>query len=96
MAQLDILNIVKYRIGVLYSDTARDETVQGMIDACKQYLRNAGVGERALETPLAVEACVLWCKLSEATTPGDFTGHPALVSMAVQLRNQETRETNNA
>lgn len=97
MAQLDFLSAVKYRIGVLYSDPARDASVQGMIDACKQYLKNADVPEARLNDPLALDACVLWCKLSESTAPGDITGHPALVSMAIQLRNQkETEAAGNA
>ena len=83
---LDVLNIVKYRAGVLYSDPAMDLVFQSMIQSCRQYLRNAGVAEYNLETALAVDAYALWCKMQMGSDIKEFCNHPMLVNLVCQLR----------
>lgn len=85
--QISQLEMVKYRIGVYYSDPMKDAEVQAMIDACKQYLQYAGVSAQQLATPLAVDAYVLWCKMAQSMSPEDITAHPVLISYIAQLRN---------
>lgn len=81
------LETVKYRIGVFYSDDLTDESIQSMISACERMLFLAGVDEKTIRTsPLADEACVLWCKMVNSSSPSDMQNHPVMISLICQLR----------
>lgn len=81
------LETVKYRIGVFYSDDLTDESIQGMINACERMLSVAGVDEETIRSsPLADEACVLWCKMANSSSPSDMQNHPMMISLICQLR----------
>lgn len=81
------LETVKYRTGIFYSDDLTDESVQGMINACEQMLLKAGVNQETVRaSPLADEACVLWCKMANSVSPSDMQNHPVMISLICQLR----------
>lgn len=62
---MTLLDQVKYGIGVYYSDAFKDIEIQRMIDACKMDMKEAGVDDSLLESPLAVDTIILYCKLSQ-------------------------------
>lgn len=92
MAVLDkekILNIVKFRNGVFYSNELIDNDFQTMIDECKEYILNAGVTQGQLDSsPLAITAYCLWCKILRSQTPQELTTNPTLISCICQIRNK--------
>ena len=92
MVSNEVLNSVKYRAGIFYSDEMRDEDVKSQIRSCQQYLKNAGIQDFALQTDLAVSAYALWYKMQLGTNTLDFTGHPALISIILQLRGEVQKE----
>ena len=80
-----LLEDVKNRLGVYYSEPAKDLEVQGMIDGATAYFAGAGWD---ISTPdaLAVEAVVLYCKMAQSTDPGQLINHPVLLSFITQGR----------
>lgn len=80
-----LIDDVKPRIGAYYSDTNKDKEIQGMIDGATAYFKGAGWD---ISTPdaLAVEAVVLYCKMSQSTDPSLLTNHPVLISFIAQGR----------
>ena len=82
-----VLDEVKRRIGVFYSDAAKDAEVQGMIAAATEYFKNAGWDVGPVPSPLAVEAIVLYCKMAQSTDPAQLTNHPVLIAFIAQGRN---------
>ena len=83
---MSLLSQVKPRIGIFYSDAGKDAEVQGMIDAAKEYFKNAGWDVGTEPTALAVDAIVLHCKMAQSTDPMLMTNHPVLVSYIAQGR----------
>ncbi len=81
-----LLDSVKPRIGIFYSDTGKDAEVQGMIDAAKEYFKNAGWDVGDGTSPLAVDAIVLYCKMAQSTDPLAMINHPVLMSFIAQGR----------
>jgi hypothetical protein len=80
-----LLEDVKNRLGVFYSDATKDVEIQGMIDGAIQYFKGAGWD---ISTPdaLAVEAVVLYCKMAQSTDPAQLSNHPVLLSFIAQGR----------
>jgi hypothetical protein len=80
-----LLDDVKRRLGVFYSDTAKDAEIQGMINGAIAYFKGAGWN---ISTPdaLAIEAIVLYCKMAQSTDPAQFINHPVLLSFIAQGR----------
>lgn len=80
-----LIDKVKPRIGVFYSDANKDAEIQSMIDGATLYFKNAGWD---ISTPdaLAVEAVTLYCKMAQSTDPSQLTNHPVLLSFIAQGR----------
>lgn len=81
-----MLESVKQRIGIFYTDTNKDAEVQGMIDAAQEYFAGAGWDTTLSPTPLAVEAISLFCRMAQSTDPAQLTNHPVLLSFIAQGR----------
>lgn len=84
---MTLLNDVKPRIGVFYSDANKDLEVQNMIDGAVEYFKGAGWDiDSASPSNLAVEAVVLYCKMAQSTDPAQLVNHPVLLSFIAQGR----------
>ena len=82
-----LIDDVKPRIGVFYSEANKDAEVQGMINAAIEYFKGAGWNiSSSAPSSLAVEAIVLFCKMAQSTEVADFTNHPVLISFIAQGR----------
>ena len=82
-----LIDDVKPRIGVFYSEANKDAEVQGMINNAIEYFKGAGWNISSLApSNLAVEAIVLFCKMAQSTEVTDFTNHPVLISFIAQGR----------
>ena len=82
-----LIDDVKPRIGVFYSEANKDAEVQGMINAAIEYFKGAGWNISASDTsPTATEAIILFCKMAQSTEIADFTNHPVLISFIAQGR----------
>ena len=82
-----LIDSVRPRIGVFYSDDQKDEEVQDMIDGAMAYFEGAGWDiSPATPSPLAIEAIVLYCKMAQSTDPGQLINHPVLISFIMQGR----------
>ncbi len=82
-----LIDSVKPRIGIFYSDTAKNAEVQQMIDGALDYFSGAGWDIDSASPPaLAVEAVILYCKMAQSTDPAQLTNHPVLISFIVQGR----------
>lgn len=82
-----LIDTVKPRLGVFYSDATKDAEIQSMIDAALLYFTRAGWD---VSTPdaLAAEAVILYCKMAQSTDPAQLTNHPVLLSFIAQGRVQ--------
>lgn len=90
----NLLNTVKFRNGIFYSNELIDSEFQSLINECKEYMLNAGVNEQVLEnSPLAVSAYYLWCKLSRGQNPENLTNNPVLINIICQLKNKKRGDT---
>lgn len=80
-----LLDQVKPRLGVFYSEANKDAEIQGMIDGATAYFKGAGWD---ISTPdaLAAEAVVLYCKMAQSTDPAQLINHPVLLSFITQGR----------
>ena len=82
-----LLDKVKPRIGVFYSEANKDNEIQSMINGAVEYFKGAGWAiDPALPSDLAVEAVVLYCKMAQSTDPAQLVNHPVLISMIAQGR----------
>ena len=80
-----LIDQVKPRLGVFYSDANKDAEIQSMIDGATLYFKGAGWDISAPDA-LAVEAVVLYCKMAQSTDPAQMTNHPVLIAMIAQGR----------
>ncbi len=80
-----LIDDVKPRLGVFYSDANKDKEIQQMIDGATAYFKGAGWD---VSTPdaLAIEAVVLYCKMAQSTDPTQLINHPVLLSFIAQGR----------
>ena len=81
-----LLEKVKPRVGVFYSDPIKDQEVQTMINGAKAFFRGAGWDVDLAPSPLALEAIILYCKMAQSTDPAQLTNHPVLISFIAQNR----------
>lgn len=82
-----LIDSVRPRIGVFYTDTNKDAEIQSMINGAVAYFKGAGWDINfASPSDLAVEAVVLYCKMAQSTDPAQFTNHPVLISFIAQGR----------
>ncbi len=81
-----MLDDVKARLGIFYSEPLKDNEVQTMIDGAKAYFKNAGWDIDACTNNTGLEAVVLYCKMAQSTDPALLTNHPVLLSFIVQGR----------
>lgn len=82
-----LIDSVRPRIGVFYSDEVKDAEIQSMIDGAVAYLQGAGWKiDPAAPSPVAVEAVILYCKMAQSTEPAQLTNHPVLISYIAQGR----------
>lgn len=80
-----LIDTVKPRLGVFYSDAAKNAEIQSMIDGATLYFKGAG-WDISIPDALAVEAVVLYCKMAQSTDPSQLTNHPVLLSFIAQGR----------
>lgn len=84
---MTLLNDVKPRIGVFYSEPNKDLEVQNMIDGAIEYFKGAGWNiDSSSPSHLATEAVILYCKMAQSTDPSLLANHPVLISMIAQGR----------
>lgn len=84
---MTLLNDVKPRLGVFYSEANKDNEIQSMINGAIEYFKGAGwVIDSTSPTPLATEAVVLYCKMAQSTDPAQLINHPVLISFIAQNR----------
>ncbi len=84
---MTLLETVKLRLGVYYSETNKNLEIQSMIDAAIEYFKGAGWDiNSATPSPMGIEAIVLYCKMAQSTDPAQLTNHPVLISMIAQNR----------
>lgn len=82
-----LLDEVKRRLGVFYSEAEKDAEIQQMIDSAIAYFKGAGWNISASDaSPTGIEAVVLFCKMAQSTDPADFVNHPVLISFIAQGR----------
>ncbi|MHC1772951.1 MAG: hypothetical protein AB9907_14720 [Flexilinea sp.] len=85
-----LLNLVKSRLGIFYSDTAKDAEISQMIAGATAFLKNAGVPEAAFTTgselPEAIEAIIIYCKMAMITDAEEMRINPILVALVAQMR----------
>jgi len=84
-----LIDTVKPRLGIFYSDTNKNAEIQSMIDGAVSYFGEAGWNIDA-DSPsnTAVEAVILYCKMAQSTDPDQFANHPVLMSFILQGRTQ--------
>ena len=84
---MTLLETVKPRLGVFYSEANKDAEIQSMIDGAIEYFKGAG-WEVSPSAPssLAIEAVTLYCKMAQSTDPALLTNHPVLISFIAQNR----------
>lgn len=82
-----LLDQVKPRLGVFYSDANKDAEIQGMIDGAVEFFKGAGWNiDVYMPTALAVEAIILYGKMAQSTDPSQLINHPVLVAFIAQGR----------
>lgn len=85
-----LLSLVKSRLGIYYSDTAKDAEVSQMISGATAFLKNAGVPDEALTTgaelPEAIEAIIIYCKMAMITDAEEMKLNPVLTALIAQMR----------
>ena len=78
---------VKQAMGIYYSEANKDAEVQQMINGAMAFFRKAGWNVEVETTdPLAIEAIILFCKMSHSTDVSKLTNHPVLISYISQGR----------
>lgn len=83
---MSLIDDVKLRLGILYSDENKDLEVAQMVEGAKLYFKGAGWDIDPTPSSLATEAIVLYCKMAQSTDPSQLINHPVLVSFITQNR----------
>lgn len=82
-----LLDDIKVRLGIYYSESNKDLEVQQMIDGAIEYFRGGGWDIDALApTAMAKEAIKLYCQMAQSTDPAMLVNHPVLISFIAQGR----------
>ncbi len=82
---MTVLEAVKIKRGIFYSDPIKDAEIEQNIEAAKLFFKSSGWD---VDTPnaLAIEAIALFCKISENTDPSLINSNPVLISYITQGR----------
>lgn len=89
MNDKEILNEIKYRVGIFYTDEQVDKSIENQINECKQYLKTAGVTDLQLTAPLALTLYEMWVNSSRAGNIHNLPTSPAFISFIIQLHHYE-------
>ena len=82
-----LLDTVKTRLGVFYSEANKDAEIQGMINGALHFLKGAGWNiDPASPSDSAIDAITIYCKMSQSTDPSDFKINDMLVALTAQGR----------
>lgn len=81
-----LIDNIKQRIGVFYSDAQKDADVQSMIDEATLYFKGGGWDIGSAPDALATGAIALYIKMAQSTDPAQLTNHPVLLSYIAQGR----------
>lgn len=82
---MGLLDDVKIRLGVFYSEANKDAEIMQMISGAESYFKGAG-WDVSTPSALSTEAIVLYCKMAQSTDPSQLTNHPVLISFIAQNR----------
>lgn len=92
-----ILDDVKPRIGIFYTEITKDAEITNLIAGAKSYLLNAGWPSADLtagaETDLAREAIIIYCKQGQNTDPDAMNNNSILTAMVLQARSAAVSTT---
>ena len=80
-----LLDDIKPRIGVFYSEANKDAEVLQLIEGASKYFKGAG-WDVSIPSPLSTEAIILYCKMAQSTDASQLTNHPVLISFIAQNR----------
>jgi len=80
-----LIDEVKNKIGIFYSDPKKDAEIAQSISAAQLYFKGAGWD---VTTPdaLGIEGIALFCKMAQNTDPMLLQNHPILISFITQGR----------
>ena len=81
-----LIDSVKPRLGIYYSEANKNAEVQGMVDSATLYFKGGGWDIGLAPDALAIEALVLYCKMAQSTDPSQLINHPVLISFIAQNR----------
>ena len=82
---MTLFEIIKFRLGIFYSDPIKDSEVQSRIDGALSYFRGAGWDTDTANATLT-DAVELYCKMAQSTDPAQLANHPVLISYVAQGR----------
>ena len=87
---MSLVNKVKPRLGIFYSEPLKNEEIESMVDGALGYFKGAGwVISKEKPSSIGVEAVILFCKMAQSTDPSQLTNHPVLISYVSQGRNEK-------
>ena len=82
-----LIDDVKTRLGIYYSESTKNTEIQAMIDGAVDYFNGAGWDiDTSTPSAMAKEAIVLYCKMAQSTDPAMLVNHPVLISFIAQGR----------
>lgn len=88
-----ILDKVKQRLGIAYSDPIKDAEITQMIAGAKAVMISGGWGIDELvineESPEAVEAIVIWCKQAQNLDSAEMDINPIFRALVANARARE-------
>ena len=88
-----LIDDVKPRIGIYYTDATKDIEVQGIINGALSFYKNAGwIIDTDDYTSVAVDAIVLYSKMSMSSDPAQLSMHPVMLAYIAQNRVDVTGE----
>lgn len=91
-----LIDEVKPRLGIFYSDADKNTEIQNMIDGAIAYFCGAGWDLSETVSDLGREAVILYCKMAQSTDPSALSNSPMLISYIAQGRAEAAEEENNA
>ena len=81
-----VLDDIKIKLGIYYSDPIKDREVQMNIEAAQIFFKGAGWNVD-IPDAMGLEAIHLYCKMAQNTDPVALQNHPVLISFVAQRRN---------
>ena len=83
---MNLLNIVKTRLGIYYDDPAKDAEINSLVESAKEFATSAGVPASSENSPLYADLIALVCKEIYQETYR-LTGNDFIIAIIGQLRN---------